>query len=513
MKVVIVGGGTAGWLSACNFALANKLVEKDDNANPIYDITVIESKDIPIIGAGEGSTGLLSEFISKKFSILGVNEFDFIYKSNATLKYGIRFKDWNGVGTQYLSPIQPTDTTIMNVDADLLSMYVHTDSYYNSSFSGFLMGKGYTDFSINKISSKESHTFHFDAKKVGEYLKEIALKNGVKYTNGEIIQLNLDKENGNLRSVNIKENSEKIEADFWIDCSGFARILSKNIGVEWVSYAKYLPVNNAIPYLHQYEKDENILAETLAWAQPNGWMWQIPTQERYGCGYVYSDMFVDELKALDELQNTTGRKIEPIRNIKFDIGRVDKFWEKNVVSIGLSSHFLEPLQATSIHSTLIQLDMLVNHHLRDSNPKSNWEYTSNLYNKQISQMVDDFRDLIQVHYMTDREDTEFWKYCKYELPKLDKVSEIIEISKHRSPSHLDFSMYHGAASWGVWGWTLVGLGILEKNIAEKTLKNFGLYNESKLRVNEIQNQHIPLRTMLTHKDFLKAIWNKELGKR
>ena len=510
MKVVIVGGGTAGWLSALFLARLNKLAE--ENKNPaLYDITLIESKDIPIIGAGEGSTGILADYIKDRFSVLGVNENDFIYQTNSTLKFGIRFKDWNGIGTEYLSPIQPTSTTMLNVDADLLSFLIH-GNYYDSSFAGFLMGKGYSDFSINKVSSKDSHTFHFDAHKVGEYFKSISLKHGVKYVNGEINQLNIDKDNGFLKSVNLKEHSDKIEADFWIDCSGFSRILIKNMGVDWISYRNFLPTNNALPYFHKYKENEDIWGETLAWAQPNGWMWQIPTQERYGCGYVYSDMFTNQDGALEELKKTTGRDIEPIRNLKFDAGRVEKFWEKNVVAIGLSSQFLEPLQATSIHSTIIQLDILVNHHLYGGETKMEWEYSAKSYNKKISEMVDEFRDLIQIHYMTQREDTPFWKYCKYDLQKTDKTQEILEISKYRSPSGLDFKIYHGAANWGVWCWTVVGLGIVTKEVAENSLKNFSLYNQSKQRFDDImKNSHIPLTTLMKHSDFLKAVWDKKLN--
>jgi flavin-dependent dehydrogenase len=512
MKVVIVGGGTAGWLSACFLAKLNKLCE-NEGQEPHYDITVVESKDIPIIGAGEGSTGIFADYIASKFSILGVNEIDFLYKTDATLKMGIRFKDWNGIGTEYLSPIQPTTSTLLNVDSDLLGFYLHSDKPHDAAFIGYLMGREYTDFSINKVSSKNGHSFHFDAHKVGEYLKGICLKNGVKYINGEINQLNLDKDTGFLKSVNVKENSDKITADFWIDCSGFARILSKNMGVDWISYEKYLPSNNALPYLHKYDENENILGETLAWCQNNGWMWQIPTQQRYGCGYVYSDMFVNQTEALDELQKTTGRKIEPIRNIKFDAGRVEKFWEKNVVSIGLSSHFLEPIQATSIHATIVQLDILTHHYLYGDIKHMDWKNSEVGYNKHITKMVDDFRDLIQIHYMTQREDTSFWKYCKYELPKTDKVQEILELSKHRSPSFLDFEMYHGSASWGVWSWTLVGLGIVSKEVAEKTLRNFALYEKAKERFDEVNGFNYPLRSLLKHKDFMKALWNKEIGKK
>lgn len=512
MKVVIVGGGTAGWLSACFLARLNILAEENHQA-PLYDITLVESKDIPIIGAGEGSTGIFADYIVKNFAKLGVTETDFIYETSSTLKLGIRFKDWNGLGTEYLSPIQPTSSTLLNVDSDLLTFHLHGDKVHESCFIGYLMERGYTDYSINKINSKNGHAFHFDAHKVGEYLKKVAIKNGVKHQIGEINQISLNKDTGFLKSVNVKESSDKIEADFWIDCSGFSRILNKNMGIDWVSYSKYLPTNNAMPYLHQYQKDEDIWGETLAWAQNNGWMWQIPTQERYGCGYVYSDMFVNEDEALEELKKTTGREIEPIRNIKFDAGRVEKFWEKNVVSIGLSSQFLEPIQATSIHSTLIQLDILTHHYLYGDVNHMEWEYSAREYNRQICRMVDDFRDLVQIHYMTEREDTPFWKYCKYELPKTDKVQQILEISKFRAPSHLDFELYHGAANWGVWCWTVTGLGIVSKEVSEATLKNFGLYESSIERFKEINDFKVPLRSLLKHNDFLKAVWNKEIGKK
>ena len=148
----------------------------------------------------------------------------------------------------------------------------------------------------------------------------------------------------------ILKDGAKLEADFWIDCSGFGRVLTKEMGGGWHSYSDYLPVNSALPYLHSFENNEVPKFETLAWAMPNGWQWQIPTQTRYGCGYVYSDMFVNKEQAHSELEQITGRKIEPIRNIKFDVGRLENFWTKNVVAIGLSSGFLEPLQATSIHN-------------------------------------------------------------------------------------------------------------------------------------------------------------------
>jgi len=352
MKVVIVGGGTAGWLAASIFAVSD-IQRKQKGYDTKLDITVLESNNIPIIGAGEGSTGILSSWISTKLAPLGVSEIDFLNKTDATLKLGIRFKDWKHIGHEYQSPIQPTQTTMMNIDADLMSCHIF-GKYQHSSPAGYLMDNEYSCYSRN-TGLIPMNAYHFDAHKVGKYFKEKCMENGVKNVIGEINQLNIDKETGFLKSVNIKESVEKIEGDIWIDASGFSKILIDSMGGDWESYKDALPTTAAIPYLYDYKKDENVLAETLAWAQPNGWMWQIPTQERYGCGYVYSDNHTTYDKALDELIKNTGRNIQPIRNLKFEAGRVKNFWSKNVVAIGLASGFLEPLQATSIHSTLVQL--------------------------------------------------------------------------------------------------------------------------------------------------------------
>ena len=354
MKIVIVGGGTAGWMAACYFARYN---HSSENVN---EIVVIESSKIPIIGAGEGSTGLLTKVVDKEFKKWGINEKDFLYNTASTLKLGIRFKDWNGVGTEFISPVQPSESAMGSIDTHLLTSHVK-GNYYDSSPSGFLMEENQSTYSKSG-DTVLGHSYHFDAHKVGKYFKEKCMEHGVKNIVGEINQLNIDNETGFLKSVNIKESTEKIEADFWVDASGFSKVLIGNMDGGWESYKEVLPTNAAIPYLYNHKKDENVLAETLAWAQPNGWMWQIPTQERYGCGYVYSDNHTTYDKALEELIKNTGRDIEPIRNLKFEAGRVKKFWSKNVLAVGLSCGFLEPLQATSIHSTLIQLDLFAYHY-------------------------------------------------------------------------------------------------------------------------------------------------------
>jgi tryptophan halogenase len=508
MKIVIVGGGTAGWLAASVFAVSD-IHRSKANLPKKLDITVIESENIPIIGAGEGSTGIFSSWIANKLAPLGVSEMDFLKNTEATLKLGIRFKDWKNIGYEYLSPIQPTETTMSNVDVDLMACHIF-GKYQHASPAGYLMDNEYSCYKKDK-GLIPLNAYHFDAHKVGQYFKEKCIANGVSHIKGEINQLNIDKDTGFVKSVNIKETGNKIEGDIWIDASGFSKVLIDNVGGGWKSYKDELPTNSAIPYIHEYSKDENILAETLSWAMPNGWMWQIPTQKRYGCGYVYSDMFTTYDKAVDELMKTTGRKIEPLRNLKFEAGRVENFWSKNVIALGLSSGFLEPLQATSIHSTLVQLDLFAYHYFNSDLDKIDFVSSPKAYNQTISKMWDDFRDLLQIHYITQREDSDFWKYCKYDLKKTDKVKHILEVSKHRPPSAWDFELYHGSATWGVWCWTVYGLDIVSKETIKSTLENYALTEAAKAKYDKLNyNNKLQSVSVLKNKEFLNKLINKKL---
>ena len=368
MKIVIVGGGTAGWLAACYMARFN---HSSDTQN---EITVIESSKIPIIGAGEGSTGIFNMLLKTQFVDWGMDEREFLYETESTLKLGINLKNWNGTGTQFYSPIQPTETNMAGIDVDLLVSHTF-GNYYDSSISGYLMANEYSTYS-NSSKTISGHAYHFDAHKVGQYFKKYAQRNGVVVIDTEVESLQTNSLTGELESV--QTTIGKIEADMWIDCSGFSRVLIGPMGGGWKSYAEYLKANAAIPFIEKFKEGEVPNLETLAEAMPNGWMWKIPTQQRYGCGYVYSDNHTTYDKAVDELIKTLGRDIEPLRNIKFDCGRVESPWVKNVIAIGLSQGFVEPLEATSIHATIIQLDFLLSNSLNFVFNKADMVFDSNI---------------------------------------------------------------------------------------------------------------------------------------
>jgi tryptophan halogenase len=498
MKIVIVGGGTAGWLSA--LYLANKTADSN-----LHDITVIDSSKLGIIGAGEGSTGSFVDTLKNRLkNIKGLNLKDFHRKTNSTIKMGIHCKNWHGDGESFYEPLGPQRTFLDSLDLDYILALKYTEAVDSSNCMHMWRQNKVPFVYKGDGEAKASYSYHFDAHKVGEYFKEIALQNNVKHIDSEIYNLLI--ENGELKSIKLKETGDVITADMWFDCSGFRKVLIEPMGGGWVDYSKWLPVNKAMTYFHQYESDEVIAPETLALAMPNGWMWQIPTQERYGCGYVYSDRFVSDDDAHKELQEVTGRTIHKFRIIPFNPGRCETSWMGNVLAMGLSSHFLEPLEATSIHITCNSLEDFCSNYLHYSKEKTLTDYNRNLFNNNFGDMIDDYKNLIQMHYITKREDTPFWKYIKNDLQITERNKEVLELCKNKVPSFKDFSGIVSGSGWGVWSWLLAGLGHISKEIVDDTIKNSNLKLDLKNLYNQMQIKYSNVPDIFyTHNEFLEDI--------
>ncbi len=498
MKIVIVGGGTAGWLSA--LFLANRTAD-----NNLHDITVIDSSKLGIIGAGEGSTGSFVEtLVNRLKNIKGLNLKDFHKKTNSTIKMGIHCKNWHGEGESFYEPLGAQRTFLEAFDLDYI-LALKYGRAVDSSAAMYMWKQNKVPFVYRGDGApKTSYSYHFDAHKVGEYFKELALANGVKHIDGEIH--NLIMSDGELKSVKVKETNEILSADMWIDCSGFRRALIGPMGGGWVDYSKWLPANRAMTYFHQYQKDEVIAPETLALALPNGWMWQIPTQERYGCGYVYSNKFITDEQAHKELEETTGRKIDKFRIIPFEPGRCERTWVGNVLAVGLSSHFLEPLEATSIHLTCNTLESFCSNCLHHTKEKTLTDFNINLFNKNFAETIDDYRDLIQMHYITKREDSSFWKYVKYELEITDRNKEVLNLCKNRVPSFKDFSQIVSASGWGVWSWLLAGLGHISDEVVDDTIYNANLKMDLEKMYKDMQMKYSKVPEIFyTHNEFLQDV--------
>ena len=204
------------------------------------------------------------------------------------------------------------------------------------------------------------------------------------------------------------DTGERVEGDFFFDCSGFnKRLIVKELDAPWISYAHELPVNRALPFWLPIGPGAEIPNYTRAWAQEAGWMWQIPTQGRFGCGYVYSDEFRSPEEAKLEVERVLGREIEVRGDIRFQIGRLERAWIGNVVAVGLSSSFLEPLESTSIHGTIVQMMLFAGRFLK--RPAAMTKADRSEYNRRVGRQVDDFRTFVNTHYLSERDDTPFWR--------------------------------------------------------------------------------------------------------
>ena len=455
MNIVILGGGTAGWLAA--YAIAKAL-------NHSHKITVIESSQIGIIGAGEGTTGLFSDFINGTF--FPTNDLDveeFMKETDATIKLGINHFNWKGDNTGYMAPIGLTPTGLQLPDIIFLNtLLVNKEKLHVSAPQGFLY-----EYNIKHTRG----AYHFNGVKVGQFFKKICTRHAkTKHIDTVIKQVNLC-ENGNIKEL-VTETGEVITGDFFIDCSGLARVLMSKLDVAWHSYKKHLPVNAAIPFILPIE--ENYQQVTLAHALKHGWMWKIPTSERYGCGYVYSDDHIDADQAQQEVEELLGHAIEPIKNIKFTAGRGELLWKNNCLALGLASAFAEPLEATSIHTTIAQLLTFVFEYLQDTLQLTMVESRIDEYNRQMIRMYDDIKDFLVLHYQGGRTDSEFWRRITNKETTTERVENILDMCERGlMPSIYTFgNSYLGMIGSGLHNWTLAGLDKIGPDHARTQLLKF-----------------------------------------
>lgn len=405
--IAIVGGGTAGWLAALVLQKAfAKQSLKTDIEPP--NLSVIESPKIPTIGVGEGSTALLRQVLFD----LGLDEFEFLSETKATIKFGIYHKNWTPELSGYFGPIDDPHQLVPPPDGELGS-WLHTAIIGSGKpvspihLFTHLMEHKKAPFALKSDGdlipvSPFHHAYHFDQAQFGKYLCRKAV--GINHIKAEVDDIIIETSSGNIQELRFNDR-EPLPVDFVIDCTGFRREIIKRLGGEWHSYSKILPLNKAMPFWMEHKGE--ISPYTLAQAQSSGWMWNIPTQERIGCGYVFSDAHQTPEAAQREIELAVGEAIEPRGLISIDPGRQKKAWIANCVSLGLAQSFLEPLEATSIHGTLVQLLLL-------TQTKSNqlvsgaFDLERDRYNETVAIQVDDYAQFINLHYAGGRSDSPFW---------------------------------------------------------------------------------------------------------
>jgi tryptophan halogenase len=402
-SILIVGGGTAGLTAA--------LILK--NRFPKLIVDVVKSNDIGIIGVGEGSTEHWREF--SEFCGFTIDEL--IKETKATFKFGIMFEEWTK--NPYFHSVAEEVNSIRY--GQYLGGYAYT--VINN-----LTPQQYTNsccFKNKIIFNTNSNQFHFNTFELNKFLINKCLKIGINIFIDEIKNINFDN-SGDI--LNLKSNFKEYKYDFYVDSTGFKKLLISKLGAKWISYKEYLPMNEAIAF--PTKDTEEYTPYTLSRAMSSGWMWRIPTIGRWGNGYVFNNNYINADQAKKECEDYLGFEVEIAKNIKFEAGTLDKAWIKNCVAIGLSSSFIEPLEATSIGTSIQQSFMLM--HLIINYKESDID----LYNKKFKYIVENIRDFVVLHYMVNKTNSKFWKELKLKIP--ESLFKNLEKWKNRLPINEDF---------------------------------------------------------------------------
>ena len=401
-RIVIVGGGTAGWIAA---AAMSRLLA------PNVQITLIESEAIGTVGVGEATIPQ----IRRLNGVLGLDEDEFVRETNGTFKLGIEFSNWGHIGERYLHTFGDAGINLASLhfhhywlraraegsSASLWDYSLHHKAAYANKF-------GRLDRVGNTSMTGLAYAFHFDAGLYAKYLRKHAEARGVSRIEGKVVDVSLAPETGFIESVAL-ERGETIAGDLFIDCSGFRGLLiGQALGVDYQDWSKWLPCNGAMAVGCAPSKP--LLPYTKATAHEAGWQWRIPLQHRTGNGHVFCDEFTSDDRVVDTLlANLDGEPLGDPKRLRFTTGRREKFWHKNCVALGLSSGFLEPLESTSIHLIQSNVSKLVELFPDKSFDRSNEAE----YNRQVIHEYELIRDFLILHYhRTDRDDSEFWRYCR-----------------------------------------------------------------------------------------------------
>jgi tryptophan halogenase len=409
-KITVVGGGTAGFVAA--------LILK--HRFPHKTVNMIRSKRIGIIGVGEGSTEHWNEFMQ----YIGVSYRTIIKECDATFKSGIMFRGW--ADEDYLHSIGP-EHELKNGQYPIAYGKIIGENMSRKSMNPSLAWENriYAN-RLDPQSDSPWNQYHFNTQKLNDFLTNRALKSNIEIIDDEILDVVLN-ESGEIDHLIGEQGT--YHSDFYIDSTGFSKLLISKLGAKWQSYGEYLKMKAAIVFPIADTEEYNMW--TVAQAMDYGWMFKIPVWGRSGNGYIFDSDYITPEQAKEEVEKFVGHKIEVGKTLHFDPGALDRVWIKNCCAIGLSSSFVEPLEATSI-GTSIQQTFLLMHRLPNYD-----DDTIEKYNKDIGDILINLRDFIILHYITKKDNTQFWKDVQ-KLPIPESLAKNLKKWKKNLPIADDF---------------------------------------------------------------------------
>ena len=468
-NIVILGGGTAGWMTA-------NLLQKKWRQRGIQ-ISVVESPDIGIIGVGEGSTPLLKEF----FDSLEISESEWMPQCNATYKNGITFNDWSTV-PGYESYFHPFPCSLDFATFGFLYKYTELrrkGADVLAHPNRFSLMAGLTERKLAPLPAENfpfhfQYGYHFDSVLIGKFLREKAKESGVSHIEATVEKVEQESD-GSIKSL-LLNTGQILSGDFFVDCSGFASILlQKTLKVPFVSFSENLFNDSAVAI--PTDIGTEIPAETLSTALSNGWAWKIPLTNRFGNGYVFSSKYCSPDEAETELRshlNILESDVEA-RHLKMKVGRVQETWAKNCVAVGLSQGFIEPLEATAlqfVYSTIEQFSQA----LEEGNFSGK---NRDEFNARMNANFEGVRDYIVLHYKTNsRSDSQYWIDNRENQKISDNLRAMIECwyaieDTQEALTRLNIGSYYSQRSWTC---LLAGVGVFPKqeNLVIPDKENVGM---------------------------------------
>ena len=460
-SIVIIGGGTAGWLTAGLIAARHK----DRGPNGI-SITLIESPDIPTVGVGEGTWPTIRKTLSR----IGLKETEFLLACEASFKQGSRFDGWvsGDAGDSYHHPFE---LPVSQTGSDLLHAWksfapdkTFAEAVCVQTASG-LKHLAPRQRSMPDFVGAMNYAYHLDAVKMAELLRRHISENlGVSYLPDHVTGINGPRD-GDIISVNTRENGE-ITGDLFIDCTGQASlVLGQHYGVEFLDQSDVLFNDRAVVTQIPVEPNSPIISETISTAHTAGWIWDIGLTRRRGIGCVYSSRHMSDDDAKTVLNNYTGKPELPTRLLKFKSGYRQHFWHKNCLAIGLSAGFLEPLEASAIVLVELSAEMLA-----ENLPvtRAAMKVEAKKFNQIFKYRWERIVDFLKLHYVLSKRTEPYWTENRNPETMSERLAEYLEIWKHRAPSQYDFE--HASEVFPASSYQFVLYGMLGRPDVHPTLE-------------------------------------------
>ena len=482
-KVVIVGGGTAGWMAAAGLS---------KSLGTVLDITLVESDVIGTVGVGEAVIPLIKSF----HALLELEETEFLRAVNGTFKLGIEFENWGRLGESYFHPFGPTGVEAWAAQFHHYWLKARGQGDQSAlrefSLEASLAAAGRFGLESNP---QPQYAYHFDASLYAALLRKLSEANGVCRVEGKVTDVQTNGESGFIESVTL-ESGQVLAGDLFIDCSGFRGLLiQQELETPWEDWSHWLRNDSAVAV--QSETVSPPIPYTRSTARTAGWQWKIPLQNRVGNGLVYCSEYLSDDEAKKSLlDNIEGKPINEVRTIKFRTGRRADQWVKNCVAVGLSSGFLEPLESTSIH--LIQNSIL---RLVRMFPAVGIDPAEvRQFNNETTAEIEQIRDFIILHYkVTQRGDSPYWRACRdMDIP--DSLAHKIELFSSNARAVRDNNEMFRERSWAAvllgQGSKPVGYHPFVDNLSDAQLAN--LVSEIRTNVQRI------VASSPAHGEFLEA---------